>query len=395
MTEAVVVTAVRTPGGRAGKGAYRSVRPEDLAAAAVLGALERTPGLDPAEIDDLILGCAFPEAEQGLNLGRQVVLSSGLPESVPGVTLNRFCSSGLQAIVYASQQVAAGMAEVVLAGGVESMSRVPGGGNLPMADIGLMTSCPDLYLNMGLTAEKVAARYDVSREQQDAFAVESHQRALAAQAEGRFDRELVPVEVVRHAPGPEGTVVEERFVQAKDEGPRVTSVEALAALRPAFKRDGTVTAGNSSQTTDGAAMAVVMSAEKAASLGLRPLLRLVSFAVGGVDPGVMGIGPVVAIPKALRLAGLRLQDIAVIELNEAFASQAVYVMRHLGLDPNTTNVNGGAIALGHPMGCTGAKLTATLAYELIRRKGRYGMVSMCIAGGMGAAAVFENLRTQP
>jgi len=394
MTEAVVVTAVRTPGGRAVKGAYRSVRPEDLAAAAVLGALERTPGLDPAEIDDLILGCAFPEAEQGLNLGRQVVLSSGLPESVPGVTLNRFCSSGLQAIVYASQQVAAGMAEVVLAGGVESMSRVPGGGNLPMADIGLMTSCPDLYLNMGLTAEKVAARYDVSREQQDAFAVESHQRALAAQAEGRFDRELVPVEVVRHAPGPEGTVVEERFVQAKDEGPRVTSVEALAALRPAFKRDGTVTAGNSSQTTDGAAMAVVMSAEKAASLGLRPLLRLVSFAVGGVDPGVMGIGPVVAIPKALRLAGLRLQDIAVIELNEAFASQAVYVMRHLGLDPNTTNVNGGAIALGHPMGCTGAKLTATLAYELIRRKGRYGMVSMCIAGGMGAAAVFENLRTE-
>lgn len=394
MTDAVVVTAARTPGGRAGKGVFRSVRPEDLAAAAVRGALERTPGLDPADIDDIILGCAFPEAEQGLNLGRQVVFSAGLPESVPGVTLNRFCSSGLQAIVYACQQVAAGMAEVVLAGGVESMSRVPGGGNLPMADIGLMASCPDVYLNMGLTAEKVAERFDVTRGQQDAFSAESHRRAMAAQAEGRFDEELVPVEVVRYAPGPEGKVVEERFVQRADEGPRVTSVEKLAALKPAFKRGGTVTAGNASQTTDGAAMTVVMSSNKAAALGLRPLLRLVSFAVGGVDPGVMGIGPVVAIPKALRLARLQLDDIDVIELNEAFASQAVYVTRHLGLDPDKTNVNGGAIALGHPMGCTGAKLTATLAYELIRRKGRYGMVSMCIAGGMGAAAVFENLRAQ-
>lgn len=394
MTDAVVVTAARTPGGRAGKGVFRSVRPEDLAAAAVRGALERTPGLDPADIDDIILGCAFPEAEQGLNLGRQVVFSAGLPESVPGVTLNRFCSSGLQAIVYACQQVAAGMAEVVLAGGVESMSRVPGGGNLPMADIGLMASCPDVYLNMGLTAEKVAERFDVTRGQQDAFSAESHRRAMAAQAEGRFDEELVPVEVVRYAPGPEGKVVEERFVQRADEGPRVTSVEKLATLKPAFKRGGTVTAGNASQTTDGAAMTVVMSSNKAAALGLRPLLRLVSFAVGGVDPGVMGIGPVVAIPKALRLARLQLDDIDVIELNEAFASQAVYVTRHLGLDPDKTNVNGGAIALGHPMGCTGAKLTATLAYELIRRKGRYGMVSMCIAGGMGAAAVFENLRAQ-
>jgi acetyl-CoA acyltransferase len=392
MTEAVVVTAVRTPGGRAGKGAFSTVRPEDLAAAAIRGALTRTPGLDPADIDDLILGCAFPEAEQGLNLGRQVVFSAGLAESVPGVTLNRFCASGLQAIVYACQQVAAGMADVVLAGGVESMSRVPGGGNLPMADIGLMASCPDLYLNMGLTAEKVAERYDVTREQQDAFAAESHRRALAAQAEGRFDQELVPVEVVRYAAGPDGAVVEERFTQRADEGPRVTSVEALAALRPAFKRGGTVTAGNASQTTDGAAMSVVMSADRAKDLGLQPLLRLVSFAVGGVDPGVMGIGPVVAVPRALALAGLGLDDIDVIELNEAFASQAVYVMRHLGLDPDKTNVNGGAIALGHPMGCTGAKLTATLASELVRRQARYGMVSMCIAGGMGAAAVFENLQ---
>jgi len=392
MTEAVVVTAVRTPGGRAGKGAFRTVRPEDLAAAAIRGALARTPGLDPADIDEIILGCAFPEAEQGLNLGRQVVFSAGLPESVPGVTLNRFCASGLQAIVYACQQVAAGSAEVVLAGGVESMSRVPGGGNLPMADIGLMASRPDLYLNMGLTAEKVAERYDVTREQQDAFAAESHRRALAAQAEGRFDQELVPVEVVRYAAGPEGRPAEERFTQRADEGPRVTSVEALAALKPAFKRGGTVTAGNASQTTDGAAMAVVMSAERAASLGLQPLLRLVSFAVGGVNPGVMGIGPVVAVPRALSLAGLRLGDIDVIELNEAFASQAVYVMRRLGLDPDKTNVNGGAIALGHPMGCTGAKLTATMAQELVRRQARYGMVSMCVAGGMGAAAVFENLR---
>jgi len=392
MAEAVVVTAVRTPGGRAGKGAFSTVRPEDLTAAAIRGALARTPGLDPGDVDDLILGCAFPEAEQGLNLGRQVVFSAGLAESVPGVTLNRFCASGLQAIVYACQQVAAGMAEVVLAGGVESMSRVPGGGNLPMADIGLMALCPDLYLNMGLTAENVAERYDVTREQQDAFAAESHRRALAAQAEGRFDQELVPVEVVRYAASPDGAVVEERFTQRADEGPRVTSVEALAALRPAFKRGGTVTAGNASQTTDGAAMSVVMSADRAKDLGLQPLLRLVSFAVGGVDPGVMGIGPVVAVPRALALAGLGLDDIDVIELNEAFASQAVYVMRHLGLDPDKTNVNGGAIALGHPMGCTGAKLTATLAQELIRRQARYGMVSMCIAGGMGAAAVFENLR---
>ena len=392
MTDAVLVTAVRTPGGRAGKGAYRTSRPEDLAAAAIRGALERTPGLDPAEVDDLILGCAFPEAEQGLNLGRQVVFSAGLPESVPGVTVNRFCSSGLQAIVYACQQVAAGMSDVVLAGGVESMSRVPGGGNLPMADIGLMATVPDLYLSMGLTGEKVAARYDIGREAQDAFAAESHRRALAAQAEGRFDDELVPVEVIRYERGPSGAPVEERFVHMIDEGPRVTSAEALAKLKPVFKRDGTVTAGNCSQTTDGAAMSVVMSAGRAAALGLQPLLRLVSFAVGGVDPGVMGIGPVVAIPKALQLAGLGLDDIAVIELNEAFASQAVYVMQHLGLDPEKTNPNGGAIALGHPMGCTGAKLTATMANELIRRDARYGMVTMCIAGGQGAAAVFENLR---
>lgn len=392
MREAVIVTALRTPVGKAFKGALSTVRPDDLGAAALRGALERTPGLDPADIDDVILGCSFPEGEQGMDVARVSALLAGLPASVAGVTVSRFCASGLQAIAYGSQAIAAGMADVVFAGGTESMTRVPGGGNTFMANPDAMARFPDLYLAMGLTAERVARQYGVTREDQDAFGAESHRRALAAQAAGRFDTELLPVEVTRTRPAPSGAEPRrETFVFRADEGPRPgTTPEGLGALKPAFKPGGTVTAGNSSQMSDGAAACVLMSAEKAGALGLEPLGRLVSFAVGGVDPGVMGIGPVVAIPKALQRAGLRVADLELIELNEAFASQAVYVIRHLGLDPAKVNVNGGAIALGHPLGCTGAKLTATLLHEGVRRRARYGLVSMCIAGGMGAAAVFES-----
>jgi acetyl-CoA acyltransferase len=393
MREAVIVTSIRTPVGRAFKGALATARPDDLAAAALRGALERTPGLDPAQVDDVILGCAFPEAEQGLNMARLASLLAGLPASVPGQTVNRFCSSGLQTIALAAQAVMTGMAEVVLAGGAESMTRVPMTGNKIMVNPELVRTGPDAYLNMGLTAENVADRYGVSREDQDAFALQSHQRAAAAQQAGRFRDELVPVEVKRYAPGKNGKVEETSFVHAEDEGPRPdTSLAALAKLKPAFKQGGSVTAGNSSQMSDGAAVSVVMSSEKAAALGLRPLARFVSFAVAGVDPAVMGIGPVEAIPKALKLAGLGIRDLGLVELNEAFASQSLAVMRTLGLDPETTNVNGGAIALGHPLGCTGAKLTATLLHEMPRRQVRYGAVSMCIGGGMGAAGIFESLR---
>ncbi len=393
MREAVIVSSVRTPVGKAFKGALSTVRPDDLAAVAIKGALERVPALDPAEIDDVILGCAFPEAEQGLNVARLALLLAGLPDSVPGQTVNRFCSSGLQTIAMAAQAVMTGMAEVVLAGGVESMTRVPMTGNKIMVNPDLVQSVPDSYLNMGLTAENVAERYGISREDQDAFALASHQKALAAQDAGRFDEELVPVPVTRYRPGKNGKPEETSFVHAKDEGPRRnTSLEGLAKLKPVFRQGGSVTAGNSSQMSDGAAISVVMSADKAQALGLEPLARFVSFGVGGVDPAVMGIGPVVAIPKALKVAGLGLKDIDLVELNEAFASQSLYVVRELGIDPEIVNVNGGAIALGHPLGCTGAKLTATLLHEMKRRKARYGIVSMCIGGGMGAAGIFENLQ---
>ncbi|GAB4257926.1 MAG: thiolase family protein [Deferrisomatales bacterium] len=393
MREAVIVASVRTPVGKAFKGSLATVRPDDLAAVAIRGALERVPQLDPAEIDDVILGCAFPEAEQGLNVARLALLLAGLPETVPGQTVNRFCSSGLQTIALAAQAVLSGMAEVVVAGGVESMTRVPMTGNKIMVNPELVRSVPDSYLNMGLTAENVAERFGISRADQDAFALASHQKAVAAQEAGRFQEELVPVPVTLYRPGPDGKVQERSFVHATDEGPRPdTSLDGLAKLRPAFRQGGTVTAGNSSQMSDGAAMAVVMSAEKARALGLTPLARFVSFAAGGVDPAVMGIGPVVAIPKALKLAGLSLGEIDLVELNEAFASQSLYVLRELGIDSTRVNVNGGAIALGHPLGCTGAKLTATLLHEMKRRGNRYGLVSMCIGGGMGAAGVFENLQ---
>lgn len=393
MNEAVIVSAVRTPVGKAPRGALRTVRPETLAVTAIRGALARTPGLDPAEIDDVIWGCAFPEAQQGLNLARIVTLLAGLPESVPGVTVNRFCASGLQAIAFGAQAIMSGMADVVLAGGTESMSCVPGGGNKEMPFDEVAEVNPDAaYMVMGLTAENVATRYNVTRLEQDTFAAESQRRAQAAQAEGRFDDELVPVEVVNRRPGPDGSITETRTMFTADEGPRPGStVEVLGKLRAIFRKDGTVTAGNSSQTSDAGAACVLMTAQKAAELGLTPLGRFVSFAAHGVDPAVMGIGPLYAIPRALKRAGLTLKDIDLVELNEAFASQAVYCVDQLGLDREIVNVNGGAIALGHPLGATGAKLTATLLHEMKRRESRYGVVSMCIAGGIGAAAVFERV----
>lgn len=393
MKEAVIVSSVRTPVGKAPRGMFRTTLPERLAVTAIHGALERAPGLDPAEIDDVALGCAFPEAEQGLNVGRNYALLAGVPESVPGYTLNRFCSSGLQAIAVGAMTIMAGMADVMLCGGVESMSRVPGGGNNEMFSPEMLDCNPNVYLGMGLTAENVASRFDVSRLEQDTLAAESHRRALAAIAGGTFKDEIVPVTVKHYLPGKDGAIVEKTSVMDTDEGPRPGStVETLANLKPVFKRNGTVTAGNSSQTSDGAAAAVVMSADKASKLGLKPLARFVSFAAAGCDPSVMGIGPVFAIPKALKLAGLTVKDIDLFELNEAFASQAFYCRRELGIDPAICNVNGGAIALGHPLGATGAKLTATLLHELQRRpNSRYGVVSMCVAGGLGAAAVFERL----
>ena len=375
MKEAVIVDCVRTPVGKAPRGALRQTRPDDLAALAIQGLLARYPSLAPDEIEDIILGCATPEAESGMNVARIAGLRAGLPDSVCGVTINRFCSSGLQAIAMAAERIRAGMAETLIAGGTESMSMLP----MAMVRIApnpyLVEHRPEAYINMGLTAENLQRRYGISREEQDAFAFASHQKAIAAQEQGKFDEELIPVGSFR-----------------KDEGPRAdTSIEALAKLKPAFHVNGTVTAGNSSQMSDGAAAALVMSAERAQALGLKPRARFVSFAVGGVGPEVMGIGPVVAIPKALRLAGLTLDQIGVIELNEAFAVQAMAVMREAGLDPERVNRNGGALALGHPLGCTGAKLTATILREMERGNHRYGMVTMCIGGGQGAAGIFERM----
>jgi acetyl-CoA acyltransferase len=393
MPEAVLVSAVRTPVGRAPKGALSTTRPDDLAATALNGALERVPSLDRAEIDDVILGCAQPEGEQGWNIARFSALRAGLPVEVPGVTVNRLCSSGLEAIALADLRIRSGGDRVVVAGGAESMSLLPFGGLKPSPNPWLAAHYPAALLTMGLTAERVARHYGVSREDQDAFALASHQKAVAAQAEGRFADELIPVPVTTAVPGAKAgkPVVAER-VFAADEGPRAdTSAEALAKLKPAFHAQGTVTAGNSSQTSDGAAAAVLMEAGRARELGIRPLARLVAYAATGCLPEEMGIGPITAIPKALSQAGLTLDEIGLIEFNEAFAAQALAVIRVLGLDPERINVNGGAIALGHPLGCTGAKLTATLLSEMRRRLVRYGMVTMCVGGGMGAAGIFELL----
>lgn len=391
MREAVIVSSVRTPVGRAPKGALSTSRPDDLAATALNAALARVPTLSQEEIDDLVLGCAQPEGEQGWDIARWVILRAGLPVSVPGVTVNRLCSSGLEAIAQAAAKIESGGQRVVAAGGVESMSILPFGGLKPSPNPFLAATYPASMLTMGLTAERVADRYKISREDQDAFALSSHQKALAAQAAGKFDSELIPVTVTRATPAKSRGKVDVKETQfTADEGPRADStLEALAKLKPAFSARGTVTAGNSSQTSDGAAISILMDSKRAVELNLAPLGRLVAYAVAGCLPEEMGAGPIFAIPKVLKLAGLTLDDLAVIELNEAFASQSLAVIRTLGIDPAKVNVNGGAVALGHPLGCTGAKLTATLLAELERRKARYGMVTMCVGGGMGAAGIFE------
>jgi len=393
MRDAVIVSAVRTAVGKAPKGTLSSTRPDDLAAVAIRGAMEKVAALDAKQIEDVVLGCAMPEAEQGMNVARIASLRTGLPVEASAMTINRFCSSGLQAIAIAADRVRTGSAEVMIAGGTESMSMVPMGGNKVSANPWLMEHYADSYLSMGLTAERVAAKYGITREQADAFSLSSHQKALAAIQSDKFVEEIVPVTVTYVLPTQNPAKPERKTIEfTTDEGPRAdTSLEALAKLRPAFHANGTVTAGNSSQTSDGAAAVIVMSAERAHALGLKPLARFVSFATAGCLPEEMGLGPVFAIPKALKLAGLSLDQIDLIELNEAFAAQSLAVIQQAGLDPAKVNVNGGAIALGHPLGCTGAKLTATLLHEMKRRKLRYGLVTMCVGGGMGAAGVFENL----
>ena len=392
MKEAVIVSIARTAVGKAPRGTLRNTRPDDMAAAAIREVLRRVPALDPVEVEDVILGCAMPEAEQGNNVARVAALRAGLPVSCSAMTINRFCSSGLQAIALASERIRAEGAEVIVAGGTETMSMVPMGGHHFSPNPYLVEHYPDTYLSMGLTAENLARKYNITRQQQDEFALRSHQRSLAAVSEGRFKEETFPLEVIEVSLNGSGKPQTRRILFEADEGPRDdTSIDALAKLKPAFHAHGTVTAGNSSQMSDGAAVALVMSADKASALGLSPLARFVCFATAGCPPEEMGIGPVNAIPKVLKLGGLKLADISLIELNEAFAAQALAVMALAELDPDRVNVNGGAIALGHPLGCTGAKLTATLLGELKRRNSKFGMVTMCVGGGMGAAGVFENL----
>lgn len=390
--EAVLVATARTAVGKARRGSLATTRPDEMAAAVIRDLLKQAEVLKPAEVDDVILGCAFPEGEQGLNMGRMVALRAGLPDSVPAETVNRFCSSGLQTIAHAAHTIMAGQAEAIIAGGTESMSMVPMTGLKFAPNPFFAQEAPEAFTSMGLTAENVAEKYGVLREDQDEFALRSNMRASEAVESGRFDPEIVPLEVEVVEPGSNGHPVKRSFVFKRDEGPRPdTSLEALSKLRPVFKEGGTVTAGNSSQMSDGAAGALVMSRAKAESLGFKPLVRFIAYAVGGVPPDLMGIGPTVAVPKALKLAGLSLKEIGLIELNEAFASQSLVVIRELGFDLEKTNVNGGAIALGHPLGCTGAKLTTQLVHEMKRREVQFGMVTMCIGGGMGAAGIFENL----
>jgi acetyl-CoA acyltransferase len=388
MAEAVIIDCLRTAVGKAPRGALRNARPDDLAATVIRALLARYPqATEGAGVDDVIIGCAMPEGEAGNNMARQSLLRAGLPESVPGMTINRFCSSGLQAIAQAADRIRSGGADILIAGGAESMSKTPFGGLKPAPNPWFVDHWPEVYMSMGLTAERVQRKYSVSREDADAFALRSHQNAVAAQQQGKFAEEIVPVDVETATPtGSQKTVFQ------RDEGPRADStIDALAKLKPVFHASGTVTAGNSSQTSDGAAAALIMSDSKARELGLKPKARFVSYATAGVAPEIMGIGPVKAIPKALAMAGLTLADIGVIELNEAFAVQALAVIREAGLDIERVNVNGGAVALGHPLGCTGAKLTATILREMERRHARYGMVTMCVGGGQGAAGIFECL----
>jgi acetyl-CoA acyltransferase len=399
MRDAVLVSSVRTAVGKATKGTLRTTRPDDLGAIVIKEAVAQAKGLDPKEVEDVVIGCAMPEGEQGMNVARISSLRAGLPVESAAMTINRFCSSGLQAIAIAAQRIMAGQGEVAVAGGTESMTMLPMAGNKFSPNPWLVENHPDTYLNMGLTAENLAKKYGITREQSDEFSYQSHQKAMAAIAAGKFKDEIVPVAVTYNVleaaaqNGSSSSAAKPKTVTTSfdtDEGPRAdTSVEALGKLKPAFHARGVVTAGNSSQMSDGAAASVVMSAEKAKALGLQPLARFVAFAVAGCPPEEMGIGPVFAIPKVLKMAGLTLDQIDVIELNEAFAAQALSVMKVAGIDPSKVNVNGGAIALGHPLGCTGAKLTATILRELQRRNGRYGMVTMCVGGGMGAAGIFE------
>ncbi|MEH7082844.1 acetyl-CoA C-acetyltransferase [Neobacillus drentensis] len=391
MREAVIVAGARTPVGKAKKGSLAHVRPDDLGALVVKETLKRAGNYE-GNIDDLIIGCAMPEAEQGNNMARNIGALAGLPYTVPAITVNRFCSSGLQAIAYAAQGIMLGHTDTAIAGGAESMSMIPMMGHVVRPNIKLAETAPQYYMGMGHTAEQVAMKYGISREDQDAFAVRSHQKAAKAIAEGKFVDEIVPVDVTIRTVGNDNNLIEKTIQFSMDEGVRPdTNLETLGKLRPAFSVSGTVTAGNASQTSDGAAALMVMDREKAESLGLKPLAKFRSFAVGGVPPEIMGVGPVVAIPKAVKLAGLELSDINLFELNEAFASQSLQVIRELGLNEEIVNVNGGAIALGHPLGCTGAKLTLTLIHELKRRNQQFGVVTMCIGGGMGAAGVFELL----
>lgn len=390
MRDAVIVSSVRTAVGKAPRGALRYTRPDDMGATAIKGALAQAPGVEPASVEDVIMGCAMPEAEQGMNVARLSAVLAGLPNEVPAFTVNRFCSSGLQAIAIAAERVMLGAADTVIGSGTESMSLVPMGGNKLVPNLTLVEHLPPVYIGMGHTAEEVAKRFDVSRKEQDELSAASHKKAAAAIESGRFAEEIVPLQAKVYTVDKGGKPVVQTKTFNVDEGVRGdTNVEALAKLRPAFSTTGTVTAGNSSQTSDGAAASVVLSDERAKKLGLKPLGIFRAFVVAGCDPDIMGIGPSLAIPKLLSKTGMKLEDIDLIELNEAFASQAVYCIRKLGLDPAKVNVNGGAIALGHPLGCTGAKLTATLLHEMKRRKARYGIISMCIGGGMGAAALFE------
>ncbi len=392
MKEAVIVAAARTPTGKANKGSLRFTPPDTLGGEVIKNLLERAPNLQPEQVDDVILGCAFPEAAQGLNIARQCAALGGLPPSVPAATMNRFCSSGLQTIAQAAERIMTGGADVIIAGGVESMSLVPMGGYVSRLNPELVDNYPEIYINMGLTAENVADKYDVSREDQDAFAYRSHQRALKAWDKGYFDDQIVPIEVKEKKVTAEGQVEENEFIFDTDEGPRRdTSKEILAKLNPAFKQGGSVTAGNSSQMNDAAAAVIVMSREKADELGLEPIAKYHGFSVAGVPPEIMGIGPVEAVPKVLKQTGFDLGNIDLIELNEAFAAQSLAVIRELGLDEDIVNINGGAIAMGHPLGCTGAKLTTQLLHDLKRLDKQFGMVTMCVGGGMGAAGIFENL----
>ncbi|WP_227397177.1 acetyl-CoA C-acetyltransferase [Jeotgalibacillus aurantiacus] len=389
MREAVIVAGARTPVGKAKKGTLAHVRPDDLGALAVRETLKRAGNYD-GEIDDLIFGCAMPEAEQGMNMARNIGALAGLSYTVPAITINRYCSSGLQSIAYGAERIMLGQADTVIAGGAESMSLVPMMGHTVRPNVKIAEEMPEYYMSMGHTAEQVAQKYGISREDQDAFAVRSHQKAAKALAEGKFDDEIVPVDVTFRSVGRDNQLQERTIQFTQDEGVRADStVESLSRLRPAFSTTGSVTAGNASQTSDGAAAVMVMEREKAEALGLKPIAKFRSFAVGGVPPEIMGVGPVEAIPKALKLAGLSLSDIDLFELNEAFASQSIQVIRQLGLNEDIINVNGGAIALGHPLGCTGAKLTLSLLHELQRRQQQFGVVTMCIGGGMGAAGVFE------